>query len=224
MAIDAENDYAWGYSLLSDAYHREGKDDEAIQALDRLRQRFPDNPWPVQAQMYVYHENLSATDRSAYQKTYALYLELQKQMYLPQITNADDVEAGFIESNLTTGRYAVAVDRGAKLLDRTKEQPDLPLAIPVRLIVYAALVLQRDPAKAGVALGALESALTKLPKDYKAEWSYQGTLRYIRASNVPEPLKTRLVDLVQAVDKDPVHVPPAVLQANREALQRKGLF
>ena len=172
--------------------------------------------------MYVYHENLSAVDRSAYQQTYALYLELQKPQYLPQITNPDDVEAGFIESNLTTGRYAVAADRGAKLLDRTKGQPNSRL--PVRLIVYAALALKGDPAKAGVALGAVESALTKLPADYKPDWSYQGTLRYIRASNAPEPLKTPLADLVQAVDKDPGHVPPEVLQANREAVKRKRLF
>jgi hypothetical protein len=223
-AIDADNRDSWGYSLLREAYHGDGKDREAIAALDRLRQKFPDNPWPLQTQIYAYHEDLSATDHAAYQQTYALYLELQKPQYLSQITNSDDLEAGFVEANLTVARYAEAVERGGKLLDRTKQQPDLRLTIPVRLIVYAALALKGDTAKAAVALGAFESALTKLPRDYKSEWSYKGTLLFIRAGNAAEPMKTRLADLVQAVDKDPAHVPPAVLQANREAVKRKWFF
>jgi tetratricopeptide (TPR) repeat protein len=223
-AIDADSTDPWGYQILGDAFHKDGKDSDAIKELDLLRQRFPGNPWPIQTEMFVYHEDLTATDPLAFQKTYALYLELQKPQYLPQITNADDVEAGFIEANLTTGRLAEAADRGAKFLERTKAHPDLQETIPVGVIVYAALVLKGDTAKAAMTLGALEAALKKLPKDFKADWSYQGTLRYIRASKAPEPLKSSVAELVQAIDKDPLQVPPAVLQTSREAIRRKWFF
>ena len=89
------------------------------------------------------------------------------------------------------------------------------------LVVYCRPGANRDLPKAGDALNGVESALKNLPADYKTDWSWQGTLRYIRASHTPEALKTDVADLIEAVDKDPLHVPPAVLQANREAVKRK---
>ena len=40
-AIAADNTEPWAYEIIGETYHQEGKDAEAIQKLEQLRQNFP---------------------------------------------------------------------------------------------------------------------------------------------------------------------------------------
>jgi tetratricopeptide (TPR) repeat protein len=217
-AIEADPDYPWSYALLGQAYHEQGKDRDAIARFETLRRKYPDNPLPLQAQMYVYHEQLSSQDPSAYDQNYALYQEIQKDVYKAKISKPDDVEAGLIEAELTTGRYRDAARRSWKFLAGTAARPNARLIVPVRAVLYAALALSGDTVQAAAELENLRVALRALPRDYVGEWTYNGSIHYVRSSSLADPLRSSVAGLLQAIHDKPVAVPDSVFEDNRRAL------
>lgn len=190
--IESDPSYAWGYTLLSESYHRQDKDREAVVRLTELRRSHPHSTWPARSLMFVYHENLSATDPLAYQRNHELYVELEAA-FRGKIPEQADFDAGFVEAELTTGRYDAVLDRGEKLLET---KPGQSISLAISLIMYAAAVLKNNSSVASVNLSRLEAEVKGLPNDFEPNWSYKGTRNYITkrklAPDVERPLETLL--------------------------------
>ena len=231
-AIQKEPHLAWAYDLAQDAYLGQVESaasadirrqvlTEATAQFERLSKTYSDIMWPRRRLVHLYHEFVSEFDpERAFARTYEIYTGLEQQFEsLLSETEKLDLDANFLESRFTTGHYQEVVDIGGQL-DGRLPQSDYERRVPVNLLRYAALAMRGDTAGALAQLNKLESLAGSMPAGAKVGWIYHGTLRYLRAQPRGE-IQQRLIELVEAAGRlrDAKPLPPAVIAANRRALQ-----
>lgn len=145
------------------------------------------------------HETAALTDPRAYQKAYDVFARaLQFRARIESPADITSMEANLAEAALTIGRFdeahTLASDVARRLADRDVEQDTV---LNMKFIAYAALVLAGDNAGAAQEHTALLEYMKKLPADFKNEWVYTGTRRYIESA--PHSMRHQLKGTLQIV-------------------------
>ena len=105
-------------------------------------------------------------------------------------------------------------------MDQQLPENDYDLRIPVKVLRYAALVMQGDASAAETQLSALERLVSQLPNNYSLDWSYSGTVAYLQHQALKSDAQVKMIELVEAADKlnRTRSLDPAVVAANHGAL------
>jgi tetratricopeptide (TPR) repeat protein len=142
---------------------------------------------------FEYHERTALTEPAAYEEAYEILAKLRPLNGDPAFTIA--VQAGLAEASLTSGRYADALGLANHLVGRS--DVDRVTQLSMKFIVYAALVLDHQPANA--ARQDLLAFYRTLPKGFKNDWSWAGTRSYIQHAGITDSEKAQLLDTLGKV-------------------------
>ena len=170
---------------------------------------------------FLYHEELSLTDATAYQKSLALAAKRRGQGATQDAIEGNN--ANYAENLFTAGQYREAIKQAQGLFNsQTAERKFV-----TRLIAYAALVASQDYQGAEAQLLDARKAAEACAEPLR--WVFDGTLHYLKESAIPDPAKSALVKLVAAINdttngKTPASVPAGIYTENLNALRamRKG--
>jgi HEAT repeats len=232
-AVQKDPALAWSYELVRDAYLNQVKSaasaearrqtvTDAIRQFEQLVQRNPDVMWPKTHLGYIYHEFMSEFDpKRAFARAYEIFVALDNQFgsQAPQ-TVKSDLDANLLEGRLTVSRYQEVIEIGEQL-DRRLAEANSGLRVPVNLLRYTALVMHGDRGAALTQLQKLEKLLSNMSANTELDWTYDGTLRYLRAQEPQSEIQQRLIELLEAANskKDAKFLTREVIPANLRALQ-----
>ncbi len=168
--------------------------------------------------MFIYHENLSESDPSAFQENYRLHTELFKR-FGATLTSDDSALASFAEAEYTSGRHADALKRAQLLLEKRSLPPRIGL--PVNVILCAAYLSRNERSLAASRIPEIRLLLTsgKITSD---DWSYHGLSNYLKNSGLDQSLRTKLIALLTQISTDPQKVTPEMLEALHQELTKKS--
>ena len=111
----------------------------------------------------------------------------------------DDLYAGtsFVESHLTTGRWAALPGQLAKVLSK------LPPAVQVPLLAIelSALTVQNQAQKAAETRKALHQLVSAQPAEFRISWMVAGTRHYLQTEPRFAPHKQKLLLLLSALEQ-----------------------
>ena len=194
--------------LLGRIYLRQGRPVDAEKELLRLRERHQDLGFAL---MSFYHEDLSQTDPEAFEKAY------REARRIADADSSPGSQANLAEAQLTSGRFPEAAQTAQEILSRS---PDPTTELNLQFIRLAALVLAGQRSEAEKPLGALQASYSALPPNFRNDWTYGGTLRFLRKSALPPELREQLVSLCELIQtRHPDTYAQQVFAATRAALR-----
>ncbi len=108
-----------------------------------------------------------------------------------------DVGANFVESHLTTGRWAALPGQLAKVFSK------LPPAVQVPLLAIelSALTAQNQTREATEARKALRQLVSAQPAEFQITWTFAGTRHYLQTEPRFAPYKQKLLSLLSALEQ-----------------------
>jgi HEAT repeat protein len=143
---------------------------------------------------YQYHEFVAPGDPQAYTIVHDVLSRIEPLAQEQALR--ESVLANLAESSLTVGRYDDAIAIAGELAAQPSAGPSTVLNM--KYMLFAALTLKGDRARAAQALADLNSYLGTLPEDFSNNWSYMGTARYIERV-APEPEKQVLLQTIARI-------------------------
>jgi tetratricopeptide (TPR) repeat protein len=143
---------------------------------------------------YQYHEFLAPGDPQAYTVVHDVLSRIEPLAQEQALR--ESVRANLAESSLTVGRYDDAIAIAGELAAQPSAGPSTVLNM--KYMLFAALTLKGDRARAAQALADLNSYLGTVPEDFSNDWSYMGTARYIERV-APEPEKQVLLQTIARI-------------------------
>jgi HEAT repeats len=217
-AIEKSPESESGYRDLYRHYAADSQYQAAARAFEKLVVRYPKNVWPRKILAEIYHENLPTEPRSfsrAYDEMIALR-DLAAYQALKTRRDPDyaRIEADFAEVAMSAG-HSRELEAAAN--DVVVQQADLTQHLNMALFLYFAAVVDRD-SSANARLSRLESIVDSLPRDFNNEWVYPGTRAFIQRSNVPDHLKSALLQLCREGKWYAADKAKDVIAANRREL------
>jgi conflict system STAND superfamily ATPase/HEAT repeat protein len=220
----------YGYRDLVEHYAETKSYLAADTVLDRLRQQYPDEVWPLKILSENRHENLVLKSPEYFRKSYEDMRQLRTLKAYDALRDSarseyDRIESDYIEVALSARRYGETDSLAQRILHAparsARGAADVNLTtrrLNAALFAYMAYVMKGDRTMAEERLNQLGSIVRTLPSDFANNWSYPGTEVFIRRQNLPAALEQSLLKLCKSGPWYSQDEAAELIAENRQAL------
>lgn len=200
QAIDENPATESGYRELYRHYATDTAYRDAAAAFTRLAEQHAQSIWPRKILAEVYHENLAGDPRS-FARAYDEMLLMRRLPAYDTLERRNDADYRRVESDFAeialSARHPRDLELAASAVVGGSATPTQRLNMA--LFLYIASVVDHD-VSAPARLVALERVVDSLPKAFYNEWAYPGTRAYIQQTDMPDSMKSAILELCREGD------------------------